>query len=43
MDSISKVEDKMKVLGYVKSKRLGMFLKEQKVAQVSWDIDYNDL
>ena len=32
--------DRVKVPGYVKSKRLGTFLKEQEGAQVSWDIEY---
>ena len=29
-----------KVPGYLKSERLGMFLTEQEVAQVSWDVKY---
>lgn len=41
MDRISEVVDGMKVPGYMKSKRLGVFLEEQKIAQVSWDIEYH--
>lgn len=41
MDRISEVGDGMKVPGYMKSKRLSMFLEEQQIAQVSWHVEYH--